>query len=57
MKDVIKVKVATSNGHNGGFEDVRGEPGDLSEVMEDGSKVLDVFLDRSHEDGRIVRIK
>jgi hypothetical protein len=38
------------------FLDVCAKPGDLSKSMKNGCKVLDIFLEWSHEDGCIIRI-
>jgi hypothetical protein len=38
--------VATSYGNNGTLQKISTNVGELSIVMKDGDKVLDVFLDR-----------
>jgi hypothetical protein len=56
-KDVVEIMVSTSYRHDGAFVEIRAKAGDLSEVVKNMSKILDILLQRRNEYRRIIRIE
>jgi hypothetical protein len=44
LKNVIKIKVRTSNGDNGALQEVYAKPSNLTEIVENIGKIYDVLL-------------
>jgi hypothetical protein len=57
LKDNIKINGLTTDRHDGALREVGAKAGDLSKMMKNGSKVLNVFLDRRHKHRRVIRVK
>lgn len=57
LKNIVKIDTSTPNGHNGALLEVGAKTGDLPKILKNGCQVLDVVLDGSHKNLRIIRIE
>jgi hypothetical protein len=57
LKDILKIKVATSNRDHRAFQKIGAKAGDLAKVLKDSRKVGNVTLYGGHKHGRIIRIE
>jgi hypothetical protein len=57
IEHIIKINVLAPNRDHGALGKVCAKPGHISKTVKDHREVLNVLLIRSHQNGRIIRIK